>query len=171
MMFHNFHQAPVFLAFFVIVLLIFVSCDNNRVTGPDYSTVPESRDTTGVERFEAENGLVIYFHQYGDGAVISENDAIRVHYTGRRVNGDIFDSSYRDGLTTPATLQLNNVVRGFMQGLAGVHIDGERRYQAREGAIRTLVIPPALGYGGTNHQLRQDTLIFEIEVFNLAVQN
>ncbi len=169
-MFKKIFWAPATIIILTTVLLIIASCSDNSITGPEY-TPPEARDTTGVESFRAENGLLIYFHQHGDGLVITENDAIQVHYTGRRVNGEVFDSSYRNGGATSITLQLSNVVDGFMQGVAGVHIDGERHHQAREGAIRTLVIPPDLGYGGTNHQLNQDTLIFEIEIVSVSLQD
>lgn len=163
------HRIPALVTLLTLFLFIISSCDNDRITGPNY-TPPDSRDTTGVENFKAENGLIIYFHKYGDGVEIAENDAIRVRYTGRKMNGDVFDSSYRNNSNAATTLQLSNVVFGFMQGLVGIIIDGERQHQAREGAIRTLVIPPALAYGNTSHQLSQDTLIFEIEVVNVVAQ-
>lgn len=156
----------------LLLVIVTLSCDDNNMTSVEYHEIgpnEEPYDTLGVERFEAPNGLVIYFHSEGDGDVITENHRIRVRYTGRTTDGEIFDSSFRNGVDTPATLHVGGMVRGFMQGIAGVNIDGERKHAAREGSERTLIIPPELGYGGTTHRLNEDTLVFDIDI--IAIDN
>lgn len=71
---------------------------------------------------------------------ISENgDTIKVHYTGKLKNGDIFDSSEgRD----PLEFQLGSgmVIEGFNDGLLGL----------KEGETKTIEIPVDQAYGPKN---------------------
>ncbi len=156
----------------VLLLLFIASCDDNTLRPIQYDEIGPF-DTTGVASAKAPNGLVIYFHHKGHGDVITENHTVQIRYTGRRTNGEIFDSSFRNELDTPSTLRVNGMIQGFMQGLAGYIeiVDGQaiRMHAAREGSQRTLVIPPALGYGGSaTHSLSADTLIFDIDVLSIV---
>jgi FKBP-type peptidyl-prolyl cis-trans isomerase FklB len=64
-----------------------------------------------------------------------EGDVIKVHYEGRLVNGEVFDSSFeRD---RPALMPLGNLIPGWMEALPLMHVGDEW----------TLYVPPALGYG------------------------
>lgn len=155
----------------LILLISLTSCNEDNIFRIRYDDIGPF-DTTAVPSVTAPNGLVIYFHQEGHGDVLSENQSIRVRYTGRTTSGEIFDSTIQNDVDNPATLRLQGMITGFMQGLAGYIdvVDGENRRvnAAREGSIRTLVIPPDLGYGGSNHRLNADTLIFDIDVVSIA---
>ncbi len=157
-----------------LLVLTTASCDDNTFTPIRYDDIGPY-DTTGVQSATAPNGLTIYFHDEGHGDVITENNTIRIRYTGRTTDGDIFDSTFRNDVDVATTLQLRSMISGFMQGLAGYNqvIDGQnvRMHAAREGSRRTLVIPPSLGYGGSSHQLRADTLIFDVDVVAIATEN
>jgi len=59
---------------------------------------------------------------------------VRVYYTGRLINGVIFDGT-EPGL--PASFKLNSVIPGWIEALQLM----------REGDHWQLVIPPNLGYG------------------------
>lgn len=168
----RFVRSLIFLLPIGLILMFSVSsCDDNNFFTIRYDDIGPF-DTTAVPRVTAPNGLIIYFHQEGHGDVLSENQSIRVRYTGRTTNGEIFDSTIQNDVDNPTTLRLQGMIAGFMQGLAGYvdEVDGEKRRvnAAREGSIRTLVIPPDLGYGGSNHQLNADTLIFDIDVVSIA---
>ncbi len=159
----------------VLLVLTTISCDDNSLTPVRYDDIGPF-DTTGVESVTAANGLTIYFHDEGHGEVIAENHSVRIRYTGRTTDGDIFDSSFRNEVDAPTTLLLRNMITGFMQGLAGYNqvVDGQnvRMHAAREGSRRTLVIPPSLGYGNnSSHRLRADTLVFDIDVVAIATEN
>lgn len=172
------NQHPLRTASLLILSALFLtvaSCDDNGFTPTRYDDIGPF-DTTGVESVKAPNGLLIYMHEEGHGEQIAESHAVRLRYTGRTTDGDIFDSSFRNEVDAPTTLQIRNMITGFMQGLAGFTevVDGEavRRYPAREGSRRTLVIPPELGYGGSSgHQLRNDTLIFDVDIISIASEN
>jgi len=150
------------------------ACDDNNITSVSYHDIGPF-DLSSADRFETEEGLVIYEHQEGDGEPIVENQSIRIRYTGRTADGEIFDSSYRNELDSPTTMRFSNdgsLIKGFFQGVVGVYIDDEWVYRAREGSQRTLVIPPHLGYGNSStHALRNDTLTFDIEIIAYATDD
>jgi FKBP-type peptidyl-prolyl cis-trans isomerase FklB len=64
-----------------------------------------------------------------------EGDVIKVHYEGKLVNGEVFDSSFeRD---RPALMPLGNLIPAWMEALPLMRVGDEW----------TLYAPPALGYG------------------------
>jgi len=65
-------------------------------------------------------------------------DNVQVEYTGMLENGNIFDTSMREG-RAPLKFQLGsgNLIKGWERGIHGMCL-GERR---------KLIIPPHLGYG------------------------
>ncbi len=83
-----------------------------------------------------------------------------MHYVGRLENGTTFDSS-RDR-DQPFTFVLGDprLIQGWNDGIVGM----------REGGLRRITIPPALGYGarGSGSIPPNATLIFEIELLDVA---
>ncbi len=74
----------------------------------------------------------------GSGPEVKSNSTVTVVYSGAvAASGIIFDSSENTG--QPATFQLNQVIKGWADGLQGMKAGGQRR----------LLIPAALGYGAT----------------------
>ena len=161
----------------IFLSLFFLQSCGEDPTGPDFSTVPAPFDTTSaISSTFTEDGLKVYQIQEGFGAFeVVSRDQIRVRFTGRTADGRIFDSSYSNGSTSPATFrnltpipisgtfsQISPLIDGFRRGILGM----------KEGEKRTVFIPPALGYGesqeGTNgFDLRNDTLIFDIELVEI----
>ncbi len=98
----------------------------------------------------------------GDGPVAEEGDIVDVHYTGwlqdeNGGKGKKFDSSLDRG--QPFTFQIgaHQVIPGWEQGIAGMHVGGKRE----------LRIPPELGYGsrGAGGVIPPGaTLIFDVEL-------
>jgi FKBP-type peptidyl-prolyl cis-trans isomerase len=85
----------------------------------------------------------------------SATDRVTVHYTGKLVDGTIFDSSVQRG--QPATFALNQVIAGWTEGLQLM----------KEGDKWMFCIPYQLGYGerGKGGQIPPySTLIFEVEL-------
>lgn len=77
----------------------------------------------------------------GTGQVASANSTVTVNYTGAvAATGVIFQSSLDSG--QPATFPLNQVIKGWTEGLPGMKVGGERR----------LIIPAADAYGATPPQ-------------------
>lgn len=143
--------------FLIILTLSFTACDDDPFE-IDYSSAPAPFDIENAERVETESGLVYYVIEEGGGAFeVKRRDQVTVYYTGRREsNGEIFDSSYRNGNPSPATFNsLGNLIEGFREGLIGM----------KEGEKRVLIIPPELGYGNSEtSSLRDETLRFDVEL-------
>lgn len=122
------------------------------------------------ERFLAENGKKEGVHttasglQYvvekeGTGKQPSATDNVTVHYTGRLLNGHVFDSSVSRG--EPATFPLNRVIPGWTEGLQLM----------KEGAKYVFFIPSDLAYGahGAGNDIPpHSTLIFEVELIKVG---
>jgi len=158
----------------ILLLFAFVQACSDSSTGPDLSLVPPPFDTTqALDKTTFDNGLVIYTIEEGHGPFeVISRDQVEIFFTGRQIDGTVFDSSFRDGSTEPEVIQnltpvdqgsnlriIPNLIEGFRLGIIGM----------KEGEKRTVVVPPELGFGesmeGTNgFDLRNDTLIFDIEL-------
>lgn len=94
----------------------------------------------------------------GTGKNPGPASSVTVHYTGKLVDGTVFDSSVQRG--TPATFPLNQVIKGWTEGLQLI----------KEGGKAILYIPYDLGYGerGAGGQIPPfATLVFEVELLKV----
>jgi FKBP-type peptidyl-prolyl cis-trans isomerase FklB len=104
------------------------------------------------------SGLQYVVEKEGEGAQPTAEDEVTVHYTGRLLNGQVFDSSVQRG--EPATFPLNRVIPGWTEGVQLM----------KEGAKYTFVIPSDLAYGPQgipNAIPPHSTLIFEVELIKV----
>ena len=95
----------------------------------------------------------------GTGPVAASGQRVEVQYTGVAWSTHReFDSSWgRAGPPFSFTLGQGQVIRGWDQGVAGMHVGGRRR----------LIIPPALGYGerGAGANIGpNETLVFVVDL-------
>jgi FKBP-type peptidyl-prolyl cis-trans isomerase len=101
------------------------------------------------------SGLQFRILQNGYGKRPQSTDTVKVYYTGRLINGVVFDGT-SPGL--PASMKLNSVIQGWVEALQLM----------REGDRWQLVIPPNLGYGvrsmGDGAIPPNSTLIFDIKL-------
>jgi FKBP-type peptidyl-prolyl cis-trans isomerase len=101
------------------------------------------------------SGLMFRIIQNGYGKRPGPTDSVRVYYTGKLINGVIFDGT-SPGL--PATMKLADVIPGWIEALQLM----------REGDHWQLVIPPNLGYGvrgaGNGMIPPNQDLIFDIRL-------
>ena len=106
---------------------------------------------------ELPSGLRYEIVQEGKGALPALTDTLKVHYTGRLVNGTVFDSSVQRG--EPVEIQLDKVIPGWTEGLQKISQGGKIR----------LYIPPHLAYGDRPPQGIPPgaTLIFDVELLGL----
>ena len=104
------------------------------------------------------SGLQYKVLQEGTGATPGPEDIVKVHYTGKTIEGNKFDSSYDRG--EPAQFRVSNVIRGWVEGLQLM----------KEGSRMMLYIPYDLAYGerGAGNVIKPfETLIFEVELFEV----
>lgn len=104
------------------------------------------------------SGLQYEVIKEGNGKQPTANDSVTVHYTGRLIDGTVFDSSVDRG--EPATFGVTQVIPGWVEALQ----------MMKEGAQWRLYIPSALAYGpnGAGNAIGpNETLIFDVELIKV----
>ena len=113
--------------------------------------------TIPTQEVTLDSGLRYLEHIAGAGEITKVGNTISVHYSGFLANGTKFDSSHDRGQPFSFTLGEYRVIKGWEEGLLNM----------KKGAKRTLIIPPALGYGekGAGGVIPPNaTLMFEVEL-------
>lgn len=116
----------------------------------------ENRGKEGVK--ETPSGLQYIVEKEGTGIRPAAADEVTVHYTGRLLDGTVFDSSVNRG--EPATFPLNRVIPGWTEGVQLM----------KEGAKYRFFIPSDLAYGAQgipNAIPPHSTLIFDVELIKV----
>lgn len=124
----------------------------------------EAGDKFLAENLKNENvkvtssGLQYIVEKEGEGVSPTAEDEVTVHYTGKLLDGTVFDSSVSRG--EPATFPLNRVIPGWTEGVQLM----------KEGGKYTFFIPSDLAYGPQgipNVIPPHSTLIFEVELIKV----
>ncbi|CAI9094756.1 OLC1v1030547C1 [Oldenlandia corymbosa var. corymbosa] len=89
------------------------------------------------------SGLAFCDKVLGTGPQAEKGQLIKAHYTGKLLDGTVFDSSYNRGKPLTFRIGVGEVIKGWDQGILGD--DGIPPMSA--GGKRTLKIPPELAYG------------------------
>lgn len=98
--------------------------------------------------------------QEGSGDdVVGKFDSVKVHYTGRFLDGEVFDSSITRGKPLGFDVGRKRVIRCWDEGLAGLKV----------GTKAELVCPPEYAYGDrpTGKIPVNSTLLFSVEVISI----
>ncbi|MEN3383445.1 MAG: hypothetical protein V7608_3489, partial [Hyphomicrobiales bacterium] len=110
------------------------------------------------------SGLQIADSKVGTGATPKPGQTCVMHYTGwlyeNGAKGKKFDSSVDRGEPFEFPIGQRRVIAGWDEGVASMKVGGKR----------TLIIPPALGYGarGAGGAIPPNaTLIFEVELLDV----
>ena len=104
------------------------------------------------------SGLQYQIVKEGTGRKPGPNDVVTVHYTGRLIDGTVFDSSVERG--EPATFAVGQVIPGWVEGLQLMS----------EGSAWRLFIPSELASGphGTGPIQPNSTLIFDVQLLKVG---
>jgi len=116
----------------------------------------ENREREGVN--STESGLQFRVLTQGEGTIPSRKDRVRVHYTGKLIDGTVFDSSVMRG--EPAEFPVSGVIPGWIEALTLMPV----------GSKWELTIPQNLAYGerGAGASIPPfSTLIFEVELLEI----
>lgn len=108
-----------------------------------------------------ESGLYFIENQAGTGAQVDTGKTIKINYTGKFLDGKVFDTSLGEG-REPMEFKLQEglMIPGFTEGLLKMKAKGKA----------TLLMPSKLAYGAGNPQSPippYSPLIFEIEVLEV----
>ena len=104
------------------------------------------------------SGLQYEVINEGTGKQPVASDSVTVHYTGKLIDGTVFDSSVERG--EPATFGVTQVIPGWVEALQ----------MMKEGAKWRLFIPSNLAYGpnGAGNVIGPNsTLIFDVELIKV----
>lgn len=104
------------------------------------------------------SGLQYEVLEEGNGPRPAAGDQVKVHYTGRLIDGTVFDSSVERG--EPATFGVTQVIPGWVEALQLM----------KAGSKWRLHIPSALAYGpqGAGGVIGPNsTLIFDVELLEV----
>ena len=128
--------------------------ENNAKAGKEFLAANAKQDGVHV----TESGLQYQLVKEGTGKKPGPNDVVTVHYTGRLIDGTVFDSSVERG--EPATFAVGQVIPGWVEGLQLMS----------EGAAWRLFIPSELAYGphGTGPIGPNSTLIFDVQLLKVG---
>ncbi|QKZ12052.1 FKBP-type peptidyl-prolyl cis-trans isomerase [Spirosoma sp. KUDC1026] len=112
---------------------------------------------------KSPSGLFMVTTQPGSGPTPKPGDVVLVHYTGKLLDGKVFDSSLTNPQMggKPAQLQIGvgMVIPGWDEGVMKMH----------KGEKATLVIPSTLAYGPRGNQgiAPNSVLTFDIELVDI----
>ncbi len=131
--------------------------DINEKTGKEFLAEngkrPEVKTTA--------SGLQYEVLAEGEGECPKASDNVKVHYTGKLIDGTVFDSSVERG--APATFGVTQVIAGWVEALQLMKV----------GAKYRLFIPSQLAYGpnGAGPIGPNQTLIFDVELLAINPQD
>ena len=129
-----------------------------------FSGVPE--DNQKIEDF-IQKGFVeleplkVEPQNEGAGELVPRGSKVKVHYTGKLLDGTVFDSSVSRGEPIEFQVGMGQVIPAWDQGIV----------QLKKGQKAILTCPPPLAYGsqGAGDTIPPDsTLIFEVEVVDFT---
>lgn len=132
------------------------SAENKKI-GTAFLT--ENKAKAGVTT--TASGLQYSIEKEGTGAKPTATDRVKVHYTGRLLDGKVFDSSVERG--QPAEFGVGEVIKGWTEALQLMPV----------GSKWKLYIPSDLAYGdrGAGADIKPgSTLVFDVELLDIVKQ-
>ncbi|WP_227699126.1 FKBP-type peptidyl-prolyl cis-trans isomerase [Spirosoma radiotolerans] len=132
------------------------SAENKKI-GAAFLT--ENKAKPGV--VTTASGLQYSVDKEGTGAKPTATDRVKVHYTGKTLDGKVFDSSVERG--QPAEFGVNEVIKGWTEALQLMPV----------GSKWKLYIPSELAYGdrGAGADIKPgSTLVFDVELLDIVKQ-
>jgi len=114
------------------------------------------------DTLSTSSGLKYIIVEKGSGAPAENGKAVEVHYTGKLIDGKVFDSSRERNEPIEFILGQGQVIKGWDEGIALMSVGD--KFQ--------LIIPPDLGYGskGAGNVIPANaTLIFDVELMSVHV--
>ncbi len=119
--------------------------------------IAENKDKDGI--VVTDSGLQYRVIEAGEGDSPTASDQVTVHYTGKLIDGTVFDSSVERG--EPTQFGVTQVIPGWVEGLQLM----------KPGAKYEFFIPQELAYGERGSQGAIppfSALIFEVELIKIG---
>ena len=111
----------------------------------------------GKDVKKLKDGVLYKVIKAGTGAIPTDTSMVKVHYEGKTIDGNVFDSSYKRG--EPVTLAANQVIPGWTTALSNMPV----------GSVWEVVIPQEQAYGERAQRGIKpfSALIFKIELLGI----
>lgn len=131
----------------------------------DDQKIQDFLSQNGIEAEKTESGIYYVISESGDGQHPEIQNQVTVHYTGKLLNGTIFDSSIPENMPgrqmtgEPVTFPLSGVVQGWQEGIPLLE----------RGGSGVLYIPSHLAYGPQSPSPAippYSVLIFEVDLID-----
>jgi FKBP-type peptidyl-prolyl cis-trans isomerase len=147
----------VIAGFFALALIGSFSCNKDSGTCTDKTVQSEEgailafATANGITATRHSSGIYYQIVSAGSGATPTLSSTVKAKYTGKYMDGTVFDSS-----TTPVQFPLAGVIAGWQLGLPLI----------QKGGIIKLIIPSSLAYGCTGRSPIPPyaVLYFEVEL-------
>jgi len=113
---------------------------------------------------KTESGLAYIVQQPGSGPTPKQGDVVKVHYTGKLLDGKVFDSSINNPQTQGQPIDfrvgVGMVIPGWEEGIMSM----------KKGEKRMLIIPSGLAYGGEGQGPipPNAVLLFDVELVDFS---
>jgi len=133
----------------------------NRTLAEGQNFLAENAKKEGV--IVTESGLQYVVVKMGDGAKPKETDRVKVLYTGKLIDGTVFDSTDKNNNGEPIAFPLKGVIKAWTEVLQLMPV----------GSKFTIYAPSELAYGerGAGDKIPGNaTLIFDIELVEIEAQ-
>ncbi|HEU4469993.1 MAG TPA: FKBP-type peptidyl-prolyl cis-trans isomerase [Flavisolibacter sp.] len=121
----------------------------------EIQAVQDYLTSNGINATQDCSGLFYYVDGQGTGANPGTCSIVTVQYEGRFTNGSVFEAT-----TSPVSFGVNQVIRGWRNGLPKV----------KAGGSIYLYIPPSLAYGSSGNSSIPPNSILIFKVDLIAVQ-
>ena len=141
------------------------AAEAEKQKGIDAKIIESYLDKNGLagKAQKTQSGVYYVVTQPGSGAVPSRGDVVSVHYTGKLLDGKVFDSSRSNPQSGGKPIQfpvgVGQVIPGWEEGVMKLH----------KGEKATLIIPSVLAYGSRGNQgiAPNSVLLFDIELVDI----
>lgn len=142
------------LTWLLLILVVLVLVAFFATRKPE---VPTPLDLSDMETDDA--GVLVKILQPGEGPVPAHGARVRVHYSGWLEDGRKFDSSYDRKRPFVFRLGRGEVITGWDQEVARMHVGEKRR----------VIIPAPMAYGGQRAGIipPNSNLVFDIELLGI----
>ena len=117
---------------FLLGIIFLTACmkDNRTQQEKDTDKIKEYLAENDLEAQNTKSGIYYIIEKKGNGPAPTDTSMITVEYTGKLLNGEVFDQGLE-------TFPLNDLIKGWKEGMKLFN----------QGGKGTLVIPSTLGYG------------------------
>jgi FKBP-type peptidyl-prolyl cis-trans isomerase len=104
----------------------------------------------------SESGLYYFIEKQGEGKNIKFTDEVTFNYTGKLINGKVFDGEHKKN---PVTFKVEKLIEGWKEAMLYL----------KKGAKAKVIIPPYLGYGDyeLDHIPPHSILLFDLEIIDI----